>query len=296
MTPMECTEVSGRLPWLARGTLEASEERSVRQHLATCGACRRELADTHAAWAVISGHLPAEALVQFGFEEPQSPALRAEVDSHLRACADCANEMSHIRRSRALLEEAGSPEAAPAARHPPPTEWWRALWAAGLVAALAAGLWQWREARRWRVRFETLASERGQARETPASPAVVPREPALEVPRLNVPLFELVPHDPGLALRSGQEAAPNVLLVGNEPVVTLVLLSVPQPISRPHSLALRDEGGRVLWQASGLRPRPEGDFVVALPVGGLPSRFTLRVQPEDRTGPALDYPVRVQRR
>ena len=92
----DCTHTAERLPWLLNGTLDALEERQVRDHLATCPACRDELRDTRQAWDLHAGHIPAEALVDYALGKVADPARQQLVSQHLEACSRCRAELDLI--------------------------------------------------------------------------------------------------------------------------------------------------------------------------------------------------------
>ena len=111
-------------------------------------------------------------------------------------------------------------------------------------------------------------------------------------PQVNVPVFVLA------AVRSGEEA-------GREPVnrvslpaaaesaiFTLELATVDFPSYRA---VLKEEGGRVVWQAGGLRPDSRDTLVLLLPARMLPPG-DYRLTIEGGKGFAVgDYPFRIVR-
>jgi hypothetical protein len=303
----DCASVAARLPWLVNGTLAADEERRVRHHLESCAACREELAATHRALALVSGHVPAESLVDFAFESDPSPERREEVALHVARCPACSADLRQVFGSRAVHDrdaaEDGGPAPSPAARRLRMA--WASTLAASLVAASMAALWWRAELRARRGASEAAERALGSGGAGPsAAPDPAPRVEEqqlrsrlaqLESPRVNVPVFELEPRGAPL-LRSGADGpAVNVVELGSEPAVTFILLAPPLPGAGPHALRLLDGTGTEVWRSEDLVARRGGDFAVALPVSRLPGeQFTLRV--ERRGAAALEYPVRARLR
>lgn len=157
------------LPWYVAGTLDSSEERAFRDHLASCPECREEMkelerlraaADEHGA-ALFSEHPEAERLVAaVRGQAPEEEA--AEIRRHLAVCSTCAAEWKWIA-GEAVARSRG-PVAAPRARF--------ASWALACTAVAAAVLatvvliaYGNRDRPYWGVdEFHTLASgERSEA-------------------------------------------------------------------------------------------------------------------------------------
>ena len=66
---MNCEKATELLPWYLNGTLDESERREVRGHLAGCEGCRQALEDTRLAWTIYDQHIPSEALVALAWGE-----------------------------------------------------------------------------------------------------------------------------------------------------------------------------------------------------------------------------------
>lgn len=138
-----CDDVRGMLPWLLNGTLTEEERQQVRQHLASCESCRRDLADTRLAFEMFDQHLPAEAIVALAWGETPPGIDPALVEEHLASCTQCATELELARTSRGLEENERIgllwPRPAPAPV-PVPAPIGRTGWGGWKAAALAAGL------------------------------------------------------------------------------------------------------------------------------------------------------------
>ncbi len=105
---MRCEELTALLPDELAGTLGDSERASMREHLATCESCRREVETLGDAWGIL-GEIPVPA--------PDSRALRLRLDAA-------------IRREQQLSQ--------PVRREPRFNQWLMAAGVAGV--ALVAGL------------------------------------------------------------------------------------------------------------------------------------------------------------
>lgn len=89
---MNCETAIELLPWYLNGTLDESERREVREHLAGCEACRQALEDTRLAWTIHDQHIPSEALVALAWGESPEGYDPDLLERHLRSCPECAAE------------------------------------------------------------------------------------------------------------------------------------------------------------------------------------------------------------
>lgn len=171
---MNCETAIELLPWYLNGTLDAQEQRDVREHLAGCERCRRALEETRLAWKIHDQHLPTEALVALAWGETPEGLDPGVVERHLQGCPQCSAELELVRTSRALEEEDGGRVALfPPRRAEAPARsaggWRSAALAAGLAGMVAAGGWLWSA-----NRVETLEDRLAEAVKVsdPAPPAV----------------------------------------------------------------------------------------------------------------------------
>jgi len=131
------------LPWFLNGTLDAAERREVEAHLASCDACREELAATRRAFEIYAAHLPVEALTAYVLA-PDAPAWevdgvaveRRRLESHLAQCAACRDELALLREGHSAVDEAVPERVAEAASVVP-----FAAPRAGAPAAVATPRW-----------------------------------------------------------------------------------------------------------------------------------------------------------
>ena len=158
---MDCELVVGVLPWALNGTLDDVERQHVREHLAHCRKCQRELAETSFAWTVHQQHIPAEVLVSIAFGRPVEAGEHSLFEKHLKACSDCAEQLEMARESRRLQPEGEAEETAQVSPLAAKKEvrWRRTpVWRYGAIAAslflvVAAGGWlrSWQQARELRA-------------------------------------------------------------------------------------------------------------------------------------------------
>ncbi len=151
---MNCERATELLPWYLNDTLDETERREVREHLAVCETCRKALADTRQAWILFDQHIPSEALVALAWGEEPEGYTPEILEAHLQSCPECAAELELVVTSRRLEEDdrvavfarPSRPAPAPEARRPqaPPRGRWRsAALAAGLATLVAGGGWIW---------------------------------------------------------------------------------------------------------------------------------------------------------
>lgn len=180
---MNCENAIELLPWYLNGTLDETEQRDVREHLAGCERCRKALAETRLAWRIYGQHLPSEALVALAWGERPEGLDPAVAETHLQSCPQCSAELELVRMSRALEEEDGGRVALfPGARKTfetaarPAGGWRSAALAAGLAGMVAAGGWLW-SANQVQTLEDRLA-ETTESETRPAVPAPVTPAPA----------------------------------------------------------------------------------------------------------------------
>jgi len=286
---LNCNEAEERLPWLLGGGLPADEVGAVREHVAACAACRQALDQTRKAADVFDAHLPASVLTDLAWDGPGAPLPPELARRHLESCAECAEELELVRQSRALEGATGLVRPALPVRARPRFAHWAAPLAAGLVIGLGWGALR-------------------EARPTAGPPSPEPRMPAelqrlrdentalqaqlgeARAPQVNLPVLELFPAD--AARRSAEPREDEVVIPGGARLVA-VLLGAEAAADRPASIELRDQGGRIVWSGSGLKPGAQGAYAVAIPVSLMPDgRYTVVVQPQGAR--AIRYALRVR--
>jgi predicted anti-sigma-YlaC factor YlaD len=135
-----CDDVRGMLPWLLNGTLDDGERARVLQHLTTCEACRRDLADTRLAAEIFDQHPPAEAILALAWDETPRGIDPALLEEHLESCPRCTAELELARMSRRLEEDeriVPLPRKVTPTPAPVPVTGWRGWKSAALAAGLA---------------------------------------------------------------------------------------------------------------------------------------------------------------
>jgi Putative zinc-finger len=172
---MDCENATQFLPWLLNGSLDATEEREVRDHLASCADCQSELAETFAAGEVFGAHLPSAVLVDLAFGRPVEEIDAELVEQHLAECADCAEQLALVRESadRAVGAAAPGPPPLPFPAERPTAPhasrgWRYAALAASLAGLVSIGGWMW-SAMSASSLATSLAAERSQRRERTAA-------------------------------------------------------------------------------------------------------------------------------
>lgn len=288
---MDCDATSERLPWLMAGGLEASEAEQVRAHLGGCPRCRAEMEDTRRAAGVFGAHLAASALLDLAWDRPLDGIDPALAKRHLDACVDCDEELALLRESRRL--ESTPAEPVSAARR----TWWPLIaLPAGLAAGLVVGVWSGHrpstlpgpDAETERLRASALESEVDRLRGVIAS--LRSQAPTVELPRLNLPVFEILPGD---LVTRGASADGNAVVLPAGATEVVLLLSADAPAEAPASLTIQDAAGREAWRGDGLRFGPPGGYVVAVPAAMLPDgAYLLTVRPAH--GAAIAYRIRVR--
>jgi anti-sigma factor RsiW len=297
---LDCEEVTTRLPWLLTGRLEESERQAVEAHVRDCAACRGQLDPMREAAAVFGAHLPRSALVALAWERPAEGTAADTARRHLETCPECAEELSLLQESRRAegsnvvpLRPAARPRAWPVVRY--------SALAAGLVVAFTAGRW-WSsrvsvtsdsaEQQRLAQRLAATETEREQLRGSLAD-ARRQLERSTQ-PQANLPMVELVP---SAARQRSEETVETELVVPADAPRVALLLTSPVPSSRPVTLELRDEAGKVLWSSQGVRPGPLGGYTLGVPARLLPEgRVRVAVLAEPGAKPFETYTLRVRRR
>ncbi len=250
---MDCKACQERLPWLLNGTLEVEEEAAVQQHLDGCDPCRQVLQECRWAWSLHEGHLPTEALVDYALGPPLTGARRALVENHLATCVQCSEELALLREDPAMASHRG-------AEVERAVSWWlRSAALAATVAAVVCAAGWWFTAQQWR-------EERAALREVAA------------VPRLNTPLLELVPANPGTVDR---DATPNVeglvntwdaeSLPEEAKELVLTLLSGELRCAEGCTVEILRNDGTLVWEGGGLRATADGHATLTLPRTLLPA-------------------------
>jgi hypothetical protein len=292
---MDCDAVSERLPWLHAGSLAPEEAAEVRRHLETCAACRAELEETRRAARVFDAHLPTAVVLDLAWDRAVDAIGDDLVQAHLASCTECREELALARESRRLESIA---EAGPGAV-PRPGRWtWRA---AALPATLAAGL---AAGALWGrgtapppppsgggdgARVFALETETARLRATVTD--LEARVRAAASPRLNLPIFELLP---GTLVERGGSGGGNPVAIPKDAPEIALLLAADGPAGDPVGLVLADASGREVWRGNGLRHGPPGGYVVTLPSSLLPDgAYVVTLRPAQ--GPEATYRVRVRR-
>lgn len=108
---MDCRDVEELLPWMLNGTLSEAEQAAVGEHLTGCAGCRLAQAETAFVSDAVRQHVTAAGIVALAYERSVGEMSLAELDAHLTACPQCAEELELVRVSRGLETE-GREEAA----------------------------------------------------------------------------------------------------------------------------------------------------------------------------------------
>jgi hypothetical protein len=275
-TAMACDAVCERLPWLLNGSLEGSEAEEVRRHLATCARCRAEMEETRQAAAVFGAHLPAGVIMDLAWDAALSEHDDAMARRHLDGCRECAEELALARESRRL--EAASESTTGNRR-----AWWPAV---ALPATLAAGLVL---GMRWPGPSDNGRVTRLESEVARLSGLVASLEHAAQAPRLNLPLFELLP---AARVRGGAADAQDVVIPPGAREIVL-LLGTDAPAGTHAALDIRGDTGEV-WSGDGLVAGPPGGYVVTLPAELLgDGTYVLTLKPQ--AGAPTSYAMRVRR-
>jgi hypothetical protein len=297
---MDCEAASERLPWLYAGSLAPEEAAELRRHLEGCPRCRAEMDETRRAAAVFDAHLPTEVVLDLAWDRPVLALPADVVRAHLDTCAACTEDLALARESRRL--EGQRPEAAtvrplrPAGR----SAWRVAALPATLAAGLAAGALWGRGTALPPVQTQTQTQTNGPgvsalesevARLRQAVTDLEARARASAGPRLNLPIFELIP---GALIDRGAPVGGNDVAVPGDADEIALFLTADAPAAGGASLVLKDAAGREVWRADGLRYGPPGGYVVTLPASLLPDgAYVVTVRPA--RGKDAAYHLRVRR-
>ena len=133
------------LPWYVSGRLGAKERRAIEAHLQECPDCRAEVAHLSSMMTSVRAqhrvdHITAGDLVLLE-EDPAllPPARRASIESHLRDCGECADDLRALQKARELASQPA--EIGPVT---PVSRRQRMVWLAGAsAAALLVALVLW---------------------------------------------------------------------------------------------------------------------------------------------------------
>jgi hypothetical protein len=181
---MKCEQATELLPWYLNGTLDETEKREVREHLASCPSCPQALEDTRLAWTVYDQHIPSEALVALAWGEAPEGYDPDILERHLQSCPECAAELELVRTSRRLEEDdrialfrgAGSRTAREVTPAHTPRSWRAAALAAGLAGVIAASGWMWSAGQ-----ARDLEQRLAEARPAPVAVAPAPSAPTTPI-------------------------------------------------------------------------------------------------------------------
>jgi hypothetical protein len=314
---MNCEKAIELLPWYLNGTLDESERREVRGHLAECEGCRQALEDTRLAWTIYDQHIPSEALVAMAWGESPAGYDPDALERHLGSCPECAAELELVRTSRRLEEDDRiALFSRPAARVTPARAPWRAAaLAAGLAGMVAAGGWLWTAGQ-----ARDLERRLAETRTAPPAPATAPAAPQEDAaareklaemsaqveslrrqtdemrgqltkiadagvsqpaPRVNVWVDDLRPTSD--VVRGGPGEVKE--LPAGTPAVAM-LQPAHQEVHKNHRIEVVDAAGKVVWKAEELHRSSADDFAVLLPALK-PGSYTIRLS-------AMEGPKRVE--
>lgn len=314
---MTCDESIERLPWFLNGTLEEGEHDEVRQHLATCEACRAALKDTREAWAIFDQHLPGEALVALAYGEVPPGIDPALAEQHLATCPQCAADLELARMSRRLEEDdkvAVFPGPRPLKTDAGGSRTWRAAaLAAGLTAVVAASGWIHESQRLAAQLAQKPAPAVQEPQSRPAAPVPAPSvQPDQGASAAQIAEMQKRIEESGRQVQQTQAAldqaqskiadlsrtalAPEInprSVVGPEvvrdgeatgpreillPAHQAAVLTLPANSNGAvRSVEIVDGDGKVLWTAAGLRSE-ELEFTITFHAGFLtPGRYTIRL-------------------
>ncbi len=292
---VDCHDVGELVPWYLNGTLDPSRAQLVREHVASCAACRKEADEARATLAVLSAHLSSADLVEMAWGRPPAAVGADLAARHLGQCAACRADLELLRASRQLEQ---APETARSPFERVARGRALALAATALVAFGGGALWQ---SQRWQQRLALL--EDGQRRSDERAAGLVAelerqRQAAAELegraaraasPQANLPVLEVfgegqVQRSPG--------ARGNELRLPRDARWVALLLSPERSRRGAASVELRASDGRLVWQGQGLRPGPLGAYALGLPAEVLAEgSFTLVLRWPD--GSLERYPLRV---
>jgi hypothetical protein len=292
---MTCEQAIERLPWLLNGTLESAEKAEVEGHLADCEACRAALAETGEAWRIFGQHLPPQALVALAYGEAPEGVDYGLAERHLASCPECAAELELARMSRRLEEDdriATFPVKRDRETGSGYRTWRGAALAAGLAGLVAFSGW-FQAAQRSRMVPELEARnhaiQQEQAKLAAGVQEMRDQMGQLTQPQINTPTPDLRPDE----VTRGE--SPEILIPANR-IVTLLLQPGHDTPAAERDVALLDEDGRTVWQASGLRLDETLREFTFTPGLLKPGRYTIQLSTIEngRPVPRERYSLRVQ--
>ena len=327
---MECERINELLPWLANGTLEIEERRAVSEHLADCQNCRRELDETFLALAVHQQHLPAESLIDYAFDQPIVTIDRSLIESHLRNCHECSEQLAMVRESRLLEEIQERQPVPPVSKISVRTAsvWRYAALAASLIAVIGIGGWlfsqQQEEVRLARLseqqremserlvgleadnrraeaenqRLKESESEfQRQKEEADREIARLQEQVArLTSPQLNTPTLDVFPG--ALTERAEGRSLNELEIPGSARSVTLILNSQSSNVYSNYSIEILNPRHRVIWRGQGLMRQPTNDYTIIVPTSLLPPGsygIDVYAQDEGKRVKVESYNIRIRR-
>lgn len=332
---MNCNESIERLPWFLNGTLESGEHDEVRRHLATCESCRAALNDTREAWTIFDQHLSSEALVALAYGEAP-PGIDPELaERHLASCPHCAAELELARTSRHLEEDetiALFPGTRPLkSERDGSSRTWRTAALAASLAAVVTGAGLVYELQR--VSSPTPASvaqKPAQSQPAPGGGDVALRSQNAQLrnemeasqkrqdllqgqldqakgqlaeldhkygaflkPQINTWSEQVENRD---VVRDGETQAHEIVIPANRYATPLLEASHDND-KLPREVEIVDGQGNKLWEASGLKATPQGDYRITIPPGFLaPGHYAMKLyaRASGRRVPRESYPIRVE--
>ncbi|MCI0486685.1 MAG: zf-HC2 domain-containing protein [Blastocatellia bacterium] len=327
---MECERINELLPWFANGTLEGEERRTVSEHLAGCRSCRRELDETLLAVSIYKQHLPTQTLIDYAFDQPVVTMDRGLIESHLRTCAECSEQLGMVRESR-LLEEGEPSRVVPLVskkRSRTHHGWRYAALAASLIALIGIGGWLLSEQQE-EVRLARLSEQQKEMSERLArleaesrsmedenrrlkesqSQLQQQKEEAdrrvtrlqeqvarLASPQLNAPTLDVYPGE--LTERAEGRTANDLEIPGSALSVTLILNSHSPTAYTNYSIEILDARNRRVWKGGRLLRQSTNDYTINVPTSLLPpGRYGINIygQREGKRVKVESYKIRIRR-
>ncbi|HEX3127959.1 MAG TPA: zf-HC2 domain-containing protein [Thermoanaerobaculia bacterium] len=314
---MNCEQATELLPWYLNGTLDESERREVREHLAGCEGCRQALEDTRLAWTIYDQHIPSEALVALAWGESPEGYDPDVLERHLRSCPECAAELELVRTSRRLEEDGNIalfPVAGSRTVTRKPGAWRTAALAASLAGMVAASGWIWTAGQ-----TRDLERRLAEARPAPTAPApAAPQAPPQDDAAARQKLAEMSAQVETLRKQTDEmrEQLTQIADAGPRPQVNVwvddlrptsdVVRGGPGEVKelpagtaavamlepgheethKNHRIEVVDAAGKVVWKADELHRSSHDDFAVLLPALKAGS-YTIRLS-------AMEGPKRVE--
>jgi len=298
---MDCERVTEILPLFLNGTLDASEQEMVREHLAQCDQCRKELQQAAFAASAHQQHISEAMLVDYAYDRLTNETDSSLVEAHLELCKDCSEQLALVQTSRRLMDAdenvASLQPQVPSYQSRRMQGWQYATIAAGIVGIIALGA-LWRSSRQVgnlgqqqvaiNRRFEVLQEENERLRrmrvETSDQLEQSKREindlktqlTVISSPQANIPVIEIFPQE--LAMRGSSQPIQQVQVPQKTRSLTLILNS--QAISENKNLSLEVVNGKneVIWTQDGVIRQKTGAYTLNVPASLLPTgNYTLNV-------------------